>query len=395
MIDLFSSLWRKLNGQQEKHYQKLLLEREQAVAERDAAIGKLKAKVRALRASLSTNAPNERLVNRTDWTGAGGANQRQAQAPAEPQLSEIEALLTEEERARFSAAWAAVEKSPTMRAVTRRFNEARRAHQQNRQKFPADRDKTGAKKFQEAVRERDRAKREAILAVDPSLEPILETAKGRMNEGEIIADSASPKNPAIRQVEEVPGLPRVLIIGDSISIGYTLLVRKLLESKANVQRIPVNGRTVEYGLENLTEWLGDKKWDVIHFNFGINDAKHTSPTEVRIPRAKYADYLRQIVARMKETGARLTFATTTPIPNNGFISPTRMFDSIAERNEIARQIMVENGVEIVDLYSLALPHLSEIGRANDVHFKPQGYELFAKSVAAAIESQLIVKRGCA
>jgi acyl-CoA thioesterase-1 len=34
----------------------------------------------------------------------------------------------------------------------------------------------------------------------------------------------------------VEGLPNVLVLGDSISIGYTLFVRELLEGKANLYR---------------------------------------------------------------------------------------------------------------------------------------------------------------
>src|SRR5512137_2492523 len=42
--------------------------------------------------------------------------------------------------------------------------------------------------------------------------------------------------PAFAPVSDDPKLPRVLLIGDSISIGYTLPVRKLLAGKANVHR---------------------------------------------------------------------------------------------------------------------------------------------------------------
>ena len=38
---------------------------------------------------------------------------------------------------------------------------------------------------------------------------------------------AQPPNPAFTEVPDTPGLPRVLLIGDSISIGYTLPVREL------------------------------------------------------------------------------------------------------------------------------------------------------------------------
>ena len=68
-----------------------------------------------------------------------------------------------------------------------------------------------------------------------------------------------------------PAFPRVLIIGDSISEGYTPRVRRLLEGKANVHRPADNCRMSAYGVEHIGEWVGDSKWDVIHFNFGLWD----------------------------------------------------------------------------------------------------------------------------
>ena len=75
-------------------------------------------------------------------------------------------------------------------------------------------------------------------------------------------------NPAFAQVEDVPGLPRVLLIGDSISIGYTAHVRAMLKGVANVHRPLTNCGPTTRGLENIDAWLGDGKWDVIHFNWG-------------------------------------------------------------------------------------------------------------------------------
>ena len=47
-------------------------------------------------------------------------------------------------------------------------------------------------------------------------------------------------DPAFEPVKDDPTLPRILLIGDSISIGYTPATRKLLAGKANVHRIPEN-----------------------------------------------------------------------------------------------------------------------------------------------------------
>ena len=68
-----------------------------------------------------------------------------------------------------------------------------------------------------------------------------------------------------------PALPRVLIIGDSISIGYTPRVRKLLKGKANVHRPKTNCRWSAFGNEKILDWIGNSKWDLIHFNFGLWD----------------------------------------------------------------------------------------------------------------------------
>jgi hypothetical protein len=66
-------------------------------------------------------------------------------------------------------------------------------------------------------------------------------------------------------------LPNVLIIGDSISIGYTKPVIVLMKGKANVQRAKANCGDTARGLSSLEKWLGDTRWDVIHFYWGLHD----------------------------------------------------------------------------------------------------------------------------
>lgn len=110
-------------------------------------------------------------------------------------------------------------------------------------------------------------------------------------------------------VQDDPSLPRVLLIGDSVSGGYTLATRKLLAGKANVHKAPENCGPTANGVKKLDIWLGDGRWDVIHFNFGLHDS--------RTPAADYEARLRAIVARLKNTGAKLIWASTTPRPADG------------------------------------------------------------------------------
>ncbi|MBL8830542.1 MAG: SGNH/GDSL hydrolase family protein, partial [Planctomycetaceae bacterium] len=100
---------------------------------------------------------------------------------------------------------------------------------------------------------------------------------------------ATPKkqpNAAFAPIVDEPGLPRVLLIGDSISIGYTLPTRELLKGKANLHRIPTNGGPTTNGLANIDKWLGDSKWDVIHFNWGLHDLKYIDEKAGRVDPAK-------------------------------------------------------------------------------------------------------------
>lgn len=179
-------------------------------------------------------------------------------------------------------------------------------------------------------------------------------------------------------VQDDPKLPRVLLIGDSVSRGYTLAARKALAGKANVHRAPANCGPTASGLKNIEVWLGDGHWDVIHFNFGIHDRN--------TPIADYTQRLEQLVARMRKTGAKLVWASTTPIPDDPPKKQTAA--SIVERNTAAAELMKKHGVAIDDLFAAITPHLAEMQNPHDVHFNAQGYDYLGATVAQAIEAQL-------
>ncbi|HUV63811.1 MAG TPA: SGNH/GDSL hydrolase family protein [Sedimentisphaerales bacterium] len=189
--------------------------------------------------------------------------------------------------------------------------------------------------------------------------------------------------------EEAP-LPRVLIIGDSISIGYFKPLQKLLEGKAIVEHNAGNAAHTANGLAKLDEWLGDTRWDVIHFNHGLHDLKYVdeqgknTPVEKgkpQIPIEQYEKNLDELVTRLEKTGARLIFATTTPVPDGTGI---RVKGDAEKYNVPAERVMNKHGVTIDDLYSFALPRLGEIQQPQNVHFTQAGSELLAKQVADCI-----------
>jgi acyl-CoA thioesterase-1 len=196
--------------------------------------------------------------------------------------------------------------------------------------------------------------------------------------------------------------PRVLILGDSISIGYTPYVQEMMKGEAVVLR-PTgkpNPKTNQVraencagtnnGVKNIDRWLkiDGGNWDVIHFNFGLHDLKRVKsetggnsndpndPHQADL--AAYEKQLREITQKLKATGAKLIFATTTPYPSG--VKPHRDPEDAARYNDIAKKIVAENGGTINDLYSFALPKLEEIQRPVNVHFSPEGSEQLAKEV---------------
>ncbi len=195
-------------------------------------------------------------------------------------------------------------------------------------------------------------------------------------------------NPAFAKIKDAPGLPRVLLIGDSISIGYTLPTRKLLAGKVNLHRIPTNGGPTSRGLADLKAWLGEGTWDVIHFNWGLHDLKYMDEKgrldprgHQQVPPAQYEKNLRELVKRLKRTGAKVIWCATTPVPKG---ARGRIPGDAAKYNAIAARVMKDSRVPTNDLYAFALPRLKKIQRPANVHFTPPGSEALARRVANSI-----------
>lgn len=201
---------------------------------------------------------------------------------------------------------------------------------------------------------------------------------------------------------DAAGHKRVLLLGDSISIGYTPFVQKLLEGEMVVLRPtrnnkPENCSGTTFGVANIDRWLqiDGGKWDVIHFNWGLHDLKHVKPDgqasdlATDPPQAVvevYEKNLREIVAKLKATGAKLVFATTTPVPE-GAMKVYRSDADAVRYNEAALRVMKDNGVAVNDLYAFAKPQLAQIQiQPANVHFTPQGSEALAGEVVKAIRA---------
>ena len=208
-------------------------------------------------------------------------------------------------------------------------------------------------------------------------------------------------NPAMKPIEDVAGLPRVLLIGDSISIGYTVPVRALLKDKANVHRPPTNCGPTTRGLAAIDNWLGDGKWDVIHFNWGLHDLKYMGPkgqnladpkaadSGQQVPIKEYEANLRKLVARLQKTGATLIWRSTTPVPKG---AKGRVVGDSAKYNAVAKTIMDEHSIAIDDQYSFVMNGNGKLMLPANVHFTAEGSMALAQQAVTAINKALAARR---
>lgn len=194
------------------------------------------------------------------------------------------------------------------------------------------------------------------------------------------------------------GLPRVLIIGDSISIGYTPHVAEALAGRATVVHNPGNAQHTATGLEELDRWLGDGRWDVIHFNWGLWDlcykrsrflrgsVRDREKGSVLVELDRYEANLTELTARLQKTGATLIWASTTVVPEGDV---GRFPDDDLRYNEAAGRVMRAAGVTVNDLNAASREFPPELFvQPGDVHFTDEGYRRLANHVSAAISAVL-------
>ena len=135
------------------------------------------------------------------------------------------------------------------------------------------------------------------------------------------------------------------------------------------------------GLRKSEIWLGQGNWDVIHFNFGIHDRA--------TPLSDYAKRLEEFLERMEKTGAKVVWASTTPIPEDP--AKKQSAASIVERNAAAAALMKKRGHSIDDLFAEVSPKLDALQNPNDVHFNAAGYDFLGAQVAASLLAELARK----
>ncbi|MBC8148174.1 MAG: prolyl oligopeptidase family serine peptidase [Verrucomicrobiaceae bacterium] len=215
----------------------------------------------------------------------------------------------------------------------------------------------------------------------------------------------------IKHAKNQKNLPKVLIIGDSISGGYSKPLIDLLKGKAEVTKL---GAVAGYRIQKETFWhsrgtakyldfgsakacivdferfakhLEDTPYDVIHFNFGLNDIFRGRNGAWHNPVDQYARDLARIVTLLKTHGAKVIWANITPIPANAPHNPEG--DELIY-NAAAAKVMKKHGIPINDLHSVVTQWegYAEWKKGDDVHFPGAVYSKLAEKITGVILAKL-------
>ena len=209
-----------------------------------------------------------------------------------------------------------------------------------------------------------------------------------------------------------PDLPRVLVVGDSISMNYHEAAKKALEGVANYHRVEGNAGPSDRGAACMELWLGDYRteglhWDLIQFNHGLHDLKQWYDEEsgtfgdYQLGLEQYKANLEKEIAIMRRTGATLMWCSTTPVPNDSIGhwkigTMGRRKDEDRVFNQAAMEVMAKHpDILINDLNAVVREEASsnEVFKSwaegKDVHFWNRDQaEVVGKAVAEAVKEAL-------
>ena len=162
-------------------------------------------------------------------------------------------------------------------------------------------------------------------------------------------------------------LPRVLLIGDSITRGYFSGVEQALQGKANCARLTTSRCICDpVFFEELLLVLRQYRFHVIHFNNGLHGMGYTD--------AQYRQAFARLMEALREhrRGARLIWATSTPVRDRADLAVlSQSTETVRRRNRIAMEFLTGADVQVNDLFALAIDH-PEYHSSDGVHFNAKG-----------------------
>ena len=187
-----------------------------------------------------------------------------------------------------------------------------------------------------------------------------------------------------------------LLLGDSISLSYREIVKYLLRDTVKIFYPPENGRFVAYTFRSLYEWSRDLNWSrdaqIVYWNNGLWDVVRIFGDAPQTPIDDYKILIERTFKRLKYlfSQAKIIFATSTPVIEELLDKEIfyRRNEDIKTYNDVAAQVILQNGGMVHDLYSLAKNFPAQAYK-DSTHFVPKACEILALNVAKVINEVMI------
>lgn len=192
--------------------------------------------------------------------------------------------------------------------------------------------------------------------------------------------------------------PKILVIGDSISIGYAPFLKNEISKFACVKHIGENAGNTKYGLSRIDHWISSNDFDIVLFNWGLWDLTYrlessnglgpkdrnngTIDTELD----EYVSNVIGIVEKLLITNAKLYFVTTTFVPGE---EPGMFTKDVSDYNARVIEVMKSYSVDVIDIYYQSKEIHRKYGKGlNDVHYTPRGYQELSRKIAHELLPEL-------
>jgi len=196
---------------------------------------------------------------------------------------------------------------------------------------------------------------------------------------------------------------KVVLLGDSIRIGYQPVVAEHLKGIAEVIVPETNCGLSRVLLSDHLAWTVDQQADVIHINAGLHDIGKGLPDsepndtfKPGLPREAidvYTANVRSILSQLQsKTSAKIIWALTTPV-NEQWHHERKGFDrlqaDVDAYNVAAREVAESLNVEVNDLCTFVIENdRDDLLLPDGVHYKPHGYAKLGERVATVIRKHL-------
>ena len=171
-------------------------------------------------------------------------------------------------------------------------------------------------------------------------------------------------------------MKKVLLLGDSIRMGYQYQLKELLKDECKVIFSDDNGRFASYTLWQANQMFKEYgRFDLVHWNNGYWDMNVEAPmTEAMTPIDEYLHFLRRIIALCRQNADKIIFATTPPVLEKG---------SAMDNTDTGCYISYDN-----DIYEIAVKGENYYKCPDKLHLTEEGYMLCAKQAAKMIRKEL-------